>query len=95
MYGPYVSDTTCGPGYFKCMKSEGCIPMKRVCDGHFDCLDHTDEVGCTGHGKMLLYVTGHGKMLLYVTGHGKMLLYVTNHGKMLLYVTLAVVYFLT
>ena len=57
VYGPYVSASTCRPGYFTCMSSEGCIPMKRVCDGHFDCVDRTDEAGCTGDGKMLLYVT--------------------------------------
>ena len=58
MYEVCVSDTKCGHGQFKCMFSEGCIPAARVCDGHDDCVDQTDEKDCHGQGEI------HAQLLL-------------------------------
>lgn len=34
------------PGEFRCSHGRKCIPRAQVCDGRFQCRDHSDEVGC-------------------------------------------------
>jgi len=34
------------PGKFQCASSLKCIPLKSKCDGHEDCSDYSDEIGC-------------------------------------------------
>ena len=36
--------------WFQCKTASGCIPQSRVCNGHQDCFDGSDEWGC---GKFL------------------------------------------
>ena len=46
-----ASVSTCDPDQFSC-GNDRCIPIVWVCDGEFDCKDHSDEKNCSGrsHG---------------------------------------------
>lgn len=43
--GGSVTVQRCEPGQFSC-HSEECISVSLLCDGHSDCKDHSDEIGC-------------------------------------------------
>lgn len=36
----------CASNDFRCLYMDGCVPRSKVCDGKFDCLDASDEMGC-------------------------------------------------
>ena len=46
----------CQPGYYQCAgpqaqgegEDAGCVPAVYLCDGHEDCYDGSDELGCDG-----------------------------------------------
>eukprot|EP00038_Savillea_parva_P030775 m.80192 g.80192 ORF g.80192 m.80192 type:complete len:572 (-) comp9333_c0_seq1:38-1753(-) len=42
-----IPTTTVCPGQFACRHNNECIPQKEVCDGVYDCTDHSDEFECT------------------------------------------------
>lgn len=36
----------CASNDFRCLYMDGCVPPSKVCDGKYDCLDASDEMGC-------------------------------------------------
>lgn len=36
----------CASSDFRCLYMDGCVPHSKVCDGIYDCLDTSDEMGC-------------------------------------------------
>ena len=42
-------DTGCPAGTFECDGTGNCLGDEKMCDGHEDCYDGTDEQECEGH----------------------------------------------
>ena len=40
-----TGDAQCPPEYLKCEEGH-CIPLERICDGSFDCINRVDEFDC-------------------------------------------------
>lgn len=38
--------TDCGFSEFRCNDGNSCYNTSNICDGYFDCIDHSDEVNC-------------------------------------------------
>lgn len=47
----FRNSTTCGKYDFECADKHGCYNESNICDGTFDCHDHSDEVDCGGCSK--------------------------------------------
>ncbi|GIX92490.1 hypothetical protein CDAR_400453 [Caerostris darwini] len=42
----------CPPGQFPCNSSDTCVEQRKNCDGHRDCEDGSDEMGCDDHNRI-------------------------------------------
>ncbi|GFS75354.1 relaxin receptor 1 [Nephila pilipes] len=42
----------CPKGQFPCNNSDTCVEQRKNCDGHNDCEDGSDEMGCADHNKI-------------------------------------------
>ena len=40
------ANCTCGPDQFQCQWGGGCVAQELRCNGKFDCVDRSDELGC-------------------------------------------------
>lgn len=38
-----TTEETCPKDHWKCDTTRECLPLQFVCDGVFDCADHSDE----------------------------------------------------
>lgn len=43
-------EDVCGPTQFRCVSTNKCISASFHCDEENDCLDHSDEFGCSEQG---------------------------------------------
>lgn len=47
-YSSICQSTACVAGHFRCTDGSGCISNSLVCDGIYQCDDHSDEHNCPG-----------------------------------------------
>ena len=40
-------DEPCGTDEFQCVSGDQCLPLAYQCDQEIDCLDRSDEIGCS------------------------------------------------
>lgn len=64
----YAVSTNCGRDNFSCMTTSGCFTPSQICDGSFQCADHSDEINCAFCGKNLAPCNNTGVKCFEVLG---------------------------